>query len=245
MTATNSPLPWIKLHTKLVHHLQLPSVPIGERGVLLYLFMLAGLSSRRGTVLGDDRSIARIVGASRALTTRAIDRMSGEPFHMLRRIDEGVEVVNWNRYQTAKGSDPDYRRQLRQERERQDVNGQSVEGMSGESESESESEQESESDEALDGHDERLEPLTTVLASSRHASVFAGKRRELRRLLARHTDKDAVRAAEQFVRKVEGVRVPDSAVRLLESFVAKSGPYELRERELTAAERRARLEAVQ
>jgi hypothetical protein len=240
----SSPLPWIKLQTKLLYHLQLPEIPIAERGVLFYLLMLGGVSSRRGVVVGTDAEIARSIHTKRDLVTRTIDRLSAKPFEMVQRSDGGVTILNWDRYQASKGSDPEYRRNYRllhgKEAEGPSgvnghVNGQAVDKVLGESESEEERQSEPGTAPAfLSGtleEDQRLPEVLSILKASQHRDAFNGK--DLAPVLARYPQRDAAQTARDLVEKVARIERPGGALKLFESWLANAEKLEPPEREKT------------
>jgi hypothetical protein len=65
----------------------------------MHLIVLAGANGTPGFVNGSDRAIASMLGCTRGVVERAINRFTSEPKPSLIRTDSGVRILNWAAYQ--------------------------------------------------------------------------------------------------------------------------------------------------
>lgn len=96
---TPSPMPYVKFWTKIISSPQWRSTPPNHRFVFMHLIVLAGANGSPGFVTGSDRAIASMLGCTRGVVERAINRFTSEPKPSLSRTDSGVKILNWGLYQ--------------------------------------------------------------------------------------------------------------------------------------------------
>lgn len=89
-----TPLPWVKLHTKILASPRWRGLTIADRGVFLHLVALCGASGSRGVIDGTDTEIADAIAVTPRELRGALERLDS-----VERTREGLIILKWDEYQ--------------------------------------------------------------------------------------------------------------------------------------------------
>jgi hypothetical protein len=99
-----APLPWVKLHTKIISSPKWRSLSIVDRGIFLHLVALAGANGTPGVIEGTDSDLANMIGVTARELRGAVDRLARVPHESIARTVTGLIIPKWAEYQPAQAN---------------------------------------------------------------------------------------------------------------------------------------------